>query len=46
MPAVLGGLGFGLGLGLAGVILMPVAAGAGFLVTLVVFALIVLARRG
>jgi hypothetical protein len=43
---VVGGLGVGIGLGLAGVLLMPVAAGAGFLLTLVVFALVVLARRG
>jgi hypothetical protein len=45
-PAVLGGLSAGLGLGLAGVLLMPVAAGAGFVLTLVIFALVVLARRG
>ena len=45
-PAVLGGLSAGLGLGLAGVLFMPVAAGAGFVFTLVVFALVVLARRG
>jgi hypothetical protein len=43
-PAVLGGLSAGLGLGLAGVLFMPVAAGAGFVLTLVVFALVVLAR--
>jgi hypothetical protein len=46
IPVVLGGLSAGLGLALAGVLFMPVAAGAGFLFTLVVFALIVLARRG
>ena len=46
IPAVLGGLGAGLGLGLAGVLLMPVAAGAGFVLTLVIFALAVLARKG
>src|SRR5438093_438027 len=46
MPAVLGGLSAGLGLGLAGVLLMPVAAGAGFVLTLVIFALAVLARKG
>lgn len=46
IPAVGGGLGLGLGLGLGGVLLMPVAAGAGFVATLVLFALIVLARRG
>ncbi len=44
LPAVGGGLGFGLGLGLGGVLLMPIAAGAGFVATLVLFALIVLAR--
>jgi hypothetical protein len=43
---VVGGLGVGIGLGLAGVLLMPVAAGAGFVLTLVIFALVVLARRG
>src|SRR3954464_10545878 len=41
-----GGLGAALGLGLGGVMLMPVAAGLGFAVTLVIFALIVLSRRG
>src|SRR5258706_4674138 len=46
IPAVGGGLGLGLGLGLGGVLFMPVAAGAGFVATLVLFALIVLARRG
>jgi hypothetical protein len=45
-PALGGGLGVGLGLGLGGMLFMPVAAGAGFVTTLVVFALIVLARRG
>ena len=44
LPAVGGGLGLGLGLGLGGVLLMPIAAGAGFVATLVLFALIVLAR--
>ena len=44
IPAVGGGLGLGLGLGLGGVLFMPVAAGAGFVATLVLFALIVLAR--
>src|SRR5467141_111174 len=44
-PAVLGGLGVGLGLGLAGILFMPIAAGAGFALTLVVFALVVLARK-
>ena len=46
IPAVLGGLSAGLGLGLAGVLLMPVAAGVGFVLTLVIFALVVLARKG
>ena len=46
MPAVGGGLVVGVGLGLAGVLLMPVAAGAGFALTLVVLALVVLARKG
>ena len=45
-PALLGGLGVGLGLGLAGILFMPIAAGAGFALTLVVFALVVLARKG
>jgi hypothetical protein len=46
IPAIGGGLGVGLGLGLGGILFMPVAAGAGFAVTLVIFALIVLTRRG
>ncbi len=46
IPAIGGGLGVGLGLGLGGILFMPVAAGAGFALTLVIFALIVLARRG
>ncbi len=46
IPAIGGGLGVGLGLGLGGLLFMPVAAGAGFAGTLVIFALIVLARRG
>ena len=46
IPSVLGGLSAGLGLGLAGVLLMPVAAGAGFVLTLVIHALVVLARNG
>jgi hypothetical protein len=46
LPAVAGGLGAGLGLGLGGLMFMPVAAGAGFVVSLVVFALVVLARKG
>ena len=46
IPAVGGGLGLGLGFGLAGVLFMPVAGGAGFVATLVLFALVALARRG
>jgi hypothetical protein len=45
-PAVVGGLVVGLGLGLAGVLFMPIAAGAGFVLSLVVFALVALARKG
>jgi len=41
-----GGLAAALGLGLGGLMLMPVAAGLGFAVTLVIFALIVLSRKG
>ena len=40
-----GGLGGALGLGLGGVTALPVGAGAGFLLTLVIFALIVLSRK-
>jgi hypothetical protein len=46
IPALGVGLILGLGLGISGLLLMPVAAGLGFAVTLVVFALIILARRG
>jgi hypothetical protein len=42
---VTAGLVVGLGLGLGGIMLMPVAAGAGFAAILVIFALIMLARR-
>ena len=45
IPAVGGGLAAGLGLGLGGILLMPVAAGVGFAATLVIFALVVLARN-
>jgi hypothetical protein len=45
-PAVVGGLVVGLGLGLAGVLFMPIAAGGGFVLSLVVFALVALARKG
>src|SRR5947207_1389235 len=46
IPAIGGGVGVGLGLGLGGLMFMPVAAGVGFAVTLIIFALIALARRG
>jgi hypothetical protein len=46
LPALAGGLVLGLVLGLGGVMLMPVAAGAGFVLTVVVFAMVVLARKG
>ena len=40
-----GGVGGALGLGLGGIAAFPVAAGAGFVVTLVIFALIVISRK-
>jgi hypothetical protein len=40
-----GGLGGALGLGLGGVTSVPVGAGVGFVVTLVIFALIVISRK-
>ena len=40
------GVGVALGLGLGHIMVMPVAAGLGFAVTVVIFALIVLSRRG
>ncbi|HET9386823.1 MAG TPA: hypothetical protein VFO67_16950 [Gemmatimonadales bacterium] len=40
-----GGVGGALGLGMGGVTALPVGAGVGFVVTLVIFALIVLARK-
>ncbi len=43
---VAGAVSGALGLGLSGVVYFPVAAGVGFVVTLIVFALIVLARKG
>ena len=46
LPVVLGGVSSGIGLALGGVMAMPVAAGAGFVFTLVVFALVAIARRG
>lgn len=41
-----GGIGGALGLGLGGVTALPVGAGIGFLVTLAIFAIIVISRRG
>ena len=43
---VLGGLSAAIGLGLGGIVYWPVAAGAGFTVTLTLFALIATLRRG
>lgn len=43
---VAGALGGALGLGLSRVVYFPVAAGVGFVVTLIVFATIVLSRKG
>jgi hypothetical protein len=40
-----GGIGGALGLGLGGIAAFPVGAGVGFLVTLVIFALIVISRK-
>lgn len=40
-----GGVGGALGLGLGGVTLLPVGAGVGFLVTLAIFAIIVISRN-
>lgn len=40
-----GGVGGALGLGMGGVTALPVGAGVGFVLTLVIFALIVLARK-
>ena len=45
LPLLAGGVGGALGLGLGGLVYMPVAAGVGFVVTLVVFALVVISRR-
>lgn len=41
-----GALGGALGLGLSGLVYLPVAAGAGFVVTMIVFAIIVISRKG
>lgn len=46
LPMVLGGIGGALGLGISGVVRAPVGAGIGFLITLVMFALIATLRRG
>jgi hypothetical protein len=46
LPMLLGGVGFAVGLGISGVMLAPVAAGAGFVVTLIVFAVAAIARKG
>lgn len=46
MPLLAGGVGAALGLGLGGLVYMPVAAGAGLVVTLIVFALVTIARKG
>ncbi len=43
---VAGALSGALGLGLSGFVYLPVAAGVGFVLTLIVFALVVLARKG
>jgi hypothetical protein len=45
LPLLAGGLGAALGLGFSRVVYMPVAAGIGFTATLIVFALVVIARR-
>lgn len=45
IPLLAGGVGGALGLGLSGLVYMPVAAGTGFTATLIVFALVVIARR-
>lgn len=46
LPMLLGGAGWGIGLAIGGVMAMPIAAGAGFVVTLVVFAVVAIARKG
>lgn len=46
IPVVLGGVSAAIGLGLGGTVVAPVAAGAGFVVTLIVFAVIATLRRG
>src|SRR5216117_1966753 len=46
IPLLAGGVGVALGLGLSGLVYMPVAGGAGFALTLIVFALVVIARKG
>src|SRR5438034_10767829 len=46
IPLLSGGVGVALVLGLGGLVYMPVAGGAGFALTLIVFALVVIARKG
>ena len=46
IPLLAGGVGVALGLGLSGLVYLPVAGGAGFALTLIVFALVVIARKG
>ena len=46
MPVVLGGLGGAIGFGLGGVVPAPVGAGAGYVLTLAIFAVIAFARSG
>lgn len=45
LPLLAGGVGGALGLGFSRLVYMPVAAGIGFTATLIVFALVVIARR-
>lgn len=46
MPLLAAGVGVALGMGLGGLVYMPVAGGAGFVLTLIVFALVTIARKG
>lgn len=46
LPCVLGAIGAAVGLGLGGTMLVPVAAGAGFAATLIIFAIVAVARKG
>jgi hypothetical protein len=45
LPVVLGAAGVALGLGISGLVYLPVAAGAAFAVTLTVFALVAVLRK-